>query len=152
MRPNHSGGSGRRRRVACCVFDDSQGNGTVVGGLDVVGVDADASITKVKPPKRVLCPKNQVTPKSSNSCTLSRRAISPCANRILVNVSSSQRDAATSMRSSTMSCPVRWWRGVGQGGMGARMKDGHAGLAHRQRAISRFRFAFLRPVRRSWWV
>ena len=104
MRPNHSGGSGRRRRVACCVFDDSEGNGTVVGGLDVVEVDADASITKVKPPKRVLCPKNQVTP---NSRTLSRRAISPCANRILVNVSPGQTDAATSMRGSTMSRPVR---------------------------------------------
>ena len=107
MRPNHSGGSGRRRRVACCVFDDSEGNGRVVGGLDVVGVDADASITKVKPPKRVFCPQNQVTSKSSNSRTLSRRAISPCANRILVNVSPDQTDAATSMRGSTMSRPVR---------------------------------------------
>ena len=79
----------------------------MVGGLDVVGVDADASITKVKPPKWVLCPQNQVAPKASNSPTLSRRAISPCANRILVNVGPGQTDAATSMRSSTMSRPAR---------------------------------------------
>ena len=74
--------------------------------------EVNVSVMKVEPPKRVLCPQNQVTPKASNSCTLSRCVISPCANRILVNAGPGQMDAATSMRSLTMSLPVRWWRGV----------------------------------------
>lgn len=84
----------------------------MIGGLDVAEVDADASIVEAEPPKCVLCSKNRLTSKYFNSCTLSRRAISPCANRILVNVGPGQTDAATSMRSSTMGRPVIWRRGA----------------------------------------
>ena len=47
-----------------------------------------------------------------NSCALSRCAIPPCANRMLVSVGPGQTDGATSMRSSTMGRPVRWRGGA----------------------------------------
>ena len=84
----------------------------MIGGLDVAEVDVDASIVEAEPPKCILCSKNQLTSKYFNSCTLSCHAISLCANRILVNVSPGQTDAATSMRSLTMGRPVIWQRGA----------------------------------------
>lgn len=92
------GESGGRRRVACLLIARGRWDGG--GGMDVAEVDA--SVTEGKPPKGALRPRDRVPPRSSNSSTLSRPAIYPCANSRPVNIRPGQMDAMSSMRKSSM--------------------------------------------------